>query len=236
MKLILAGDSAGGNLALACSLLLLQPQYSLPGSRCFAVRSSLPLQADEHTLMSHAADCVRVASAAMQHAPPPSASTMQNGDSGPVGTIFSALLIFYPCLDPSRSGLSHVAHATSPTLAASELTWFWQQYVPGYSIDCHDTASPLYCLLNASDDVLRLLPPVFLATAGQDPLYDDGAALASRLKVNLCPLQTPSLPHSLFRCWESKCGSLTRSCSLPVTHTHLRTTLGTMHVHACHTQ
>jgi hypothetical protein len=170
-------------------MLLLHPQYSLPGSRCFAAHSSLPVQAGEHALVSRAADCVQVASAAMQPAHPTSASTMQSTHSVRARTIFAALLMFYPCVDPSRSGLSHVAHATSPTLAASELSWFWQQYVPGYSIECHDTASPLYCLLNASDDVLRLLPPVFLATAGQDPLYDDGVALASRLKVKPSPLQ-----------------------------------------------
>jgi acetyl esterase/lipase len=91
--------------------------------------------------------------------------------------------------------LSHVTHEFSPTLAATELKWFWKQYVPEYNPDAHNTASPLYSILNAGDDVLRRLPACFIATAGQDPLHDDGIALFRRLQARqplcarkLCPL------------------------------------------------
>ena len=184
--LVLAGDSAGANLALATATMILHPQYMSPDSRNFCAHTTQTLQHREELHLADAAACSALLSAAMQKASPVAAQTMGGDISAVTSTPsprVSAVLLLYPALDPSRASTSHVTHAASPALSASEMTWFWQQYVPDYNVAAAHTASPLYAALVTSDDILQRLPPVFVATAGQDPLCDEGTSLATRLKV-----------------------------------------------------
>jgi hypothetical protein len=133
--LTLAGDSAGGNLALATTLLLLHPHYTslTRDSHHFRAHSTHAAKPQEQRLLSDAAACRHVASQCL-HAPPRASPRMQAPAAASdcsTTTTLASLLLLYPCLDPSRSGGSHAQHAASPTLAAAELEWFWKQYVPG---------------------------------------------------------------------------------------------------------
>jgi acetyl esterase/lipase len=181
-RMILSGDSAGGNLAIATAMLLQQPQLSSPDSSHFSCDALSPLAA-EMSARDDACACFKLAAEFMQQQPAAASSMSAFNAAAPhqPASQLVALLILYPCLDPTRSGTSHTLHAASPTLAAAELQWFWQQYLAGCSAEAR--GSCLSRPLHAGDDILRALPPIFIATAGQDPLCDDGFALATRLQV-----------------------------------------------------
>src|SRR5439155_7281093 len=57
-----------------------------------------------------------------------------------------------------------------------DIEWFRAHYLP----DSKDHADPLASPLLAED--LRGMPPTYLATAGFDPLRDEGAAYGERLR------------------------------------------------------
>ena len=169
-------------MAIATAMLMQQPLLSSPDSSHFFTDTLNPLPLELSTL-ADASACFKLAAQCIRELPAADSSMTANSTAPAQqsSSKLSALLIFYPCLDPARSGTSHVVHAESPTLAASELAWFWKQYVPGCRAEAR--GSCLYRLLHACDDTLRLMPPCFIATAGQDPLCDDGFALATRLQV-----------------------------------------------------
>jgi acetyl esterase len=202
LRVILSGDSAGGNLAIATAMLLQHPQLASQDSSHFFCDALNPLPA-ELLARDDASACLKLAAEFIQQQPA-AASSMSAFDAADIRQAASvikntefqfrntsqlaALLIFYPCLDPTRSGTSHTLHAASPTLAAAELAWFWKQYLAGCSAEARGGC--LSRLLHAGDDILRALPPSFIATAGQDPLCDDGFALAARLQVAKRSLRT----------------------------------------------
>ena len=176
-------------------MMLLHPAFTQPASRHLCAHTTLdPLPADLLHLRDMVA-CFELASQATGAATPSTSAPFSvskmsgacsEAPSARCSSSLAALLLVYPCLDPTRSGPSHTAHAASPTLAAAELMWFWKHYVPGFNIDASGSAGALYCLLNAEDDAFRRMPPCFVATAGQDPLCDDGMSLVARLKVRSC--------------------------------------------------
>jgi len=175
LSLVLAGDSAGGNLALACAALILHPQYTQPDSRCLCAHcDQVHLLPHDALRLADASACSALVCGVLQPSPPAAAQIMDdsaaastpstaNGDAAASSSRsrLAGVLLLYPALDPSRSSQSHVVHAASPALSAAEMAWFWQQYVPAYIPTAAATASPLYAPLNASDDVLRRLPPVW---------------------------------------------------------------------------
>jgi hypothetical protein len=164
-------------------MMLLHPQFCSPQSRSFSAHPSPHVPLHVASFLADTAACFQLASEAMGTARPRH-TMLSEPPASPGGTTrLVALLMLYPCLDPSLGGSSHVSHAFSPTLSSSELKWFWKQYVPDYCVDANNTASPLYSILNAGDDVLRALPACFIATAGQDPLHDDGVSLFRRLQA-----------------------------------------------------
>ena len=62
-------------------------------------------------------------------------------------------------------------------LDRAAMKWFSNHYAPKGT----DTSDPLLSPLSAPD--LAGLPPAYIATAGFDPLHDEGAAYAERLKA-----------------------------------------------------
>jgi acetyl esterase len=82
-------------------------------------------------------------------------------------------LLFYPRTDHVGSYRSQELFADGFFLTADDLTWFRQHYAP-------DPADPLASPLLADD--LRGLPPTYLATAGFDPLRDEGDEYGRRLR------------------------------------------------------
>jgi acetyl esterase len=87
----------------------------------------------------------------------------------------SALLLFFGCYDPGGALASRSAHANGYGLAASDIRWFWRQYLG----DQLDRPPPDVAPLEAD---LRGLPPVYLGVGDCDPLRADTEMLAARLR------------------------------------------------------
>lgn len=84
-------------------------------------------------------------------------------------------LLLYPAVDATRRRRSRELFADGFFLTDEHMTWFIDHYAPA-GVDRSDPAlSPLL----AED--LSGLPPAYLATAGFDPLRDEGEAYAARL-------------------------------------------------------
>jgi acetyl esterase/lipase len=85
-------------------------------------------------------------------------------------------LLFYPTVDWTRRTRSRDLFADGFFLTDDDIEWFRANYFA----DRNDYADPLASPLLAED--LRGMPPTYLATAGFDPLRDEGAAYAQRLR------------------------------------------------------
>lgn len=90
-------------------------------------------------------------------------------------------LLLYPVTDGAREFPSTVENAEAPVLTRQSMEWFSAQYAgaadPAVVADAPARLAPL----QASD--LSGLPPAFVATAGHDPLRDDGEAYAAALQA-----------------------------------------------------
>jgi acetyl esterase len=93
-------------------------------------------------------------------------------------------LLIYPAVDMRRQHASHRLFADGYVLTSDTIDWFLKHYLRGPD-DVNDVrASPLL----APD--LRGLPPAYIATAGFDPLRDEGHEYAERLRAAGVPVQT----------------------------------------------
>jgi acetyl esterase len=85
-------------------------------------------------------------------------------------------LLFYPATDMTTRRRSRDVFADGFFLTDDDMTWFLDHYCPEIAMR-HD---PKLSVLLADD--LRGLPPAYVATAGFDPLRDEGNAFADRLR------------------------------------------------------
>ena len=97
---------------------------------------------------------------------------VRGADGGPA---IAAQALVYPAVDFTTVRPSQVANGEGYLLTAAAMQWFAAQYL-GH----HDPADPEASPLLAAD--LSGLPPAVVATAEFDPLRDEGAAYADRLK------------------------------------------------------
>jgi len=110
------------------------------------------------------------------------------------GLPLAAQLLIYPITDPATTHPSQTENGEGYFLTASDMEWFEQAYAGEQDIAAGLAdlrASP------ASGDLSGLAPAV-VATAGFDPLRDDGDAYARALEaagVTVRHLENPSLIH-----------------------------------------
>src|ERR1700761_274759 len=90
------------------------------------------------------------------------------------GTPAGSLLLAYPNADMTLSEPSVEREGHGWGLEADDLRWFMEQWVPDPARRADPAVSPLAADLNG-------LPPAVIATAGHDPLHDEGEALARQL-------------------------------------------------------
>ncbi|MEL6827010.1 MAG: alpha/beta hydrolase [Pseudomonadota bacterium] len=86
-------------------------------------------------------------------------------------------LLIYPATDLVTEFPSATTYGETYPLSTDTMQWFMQQYLP----EEFDRADVL--LSPAQEARLEGLPPAIIATAGFDPLVDDGAAYAKKLEA-----------------------------------------------------
>jgi acetyl esterase len=87
---------------------------------------------------------------------------------------------------------SYRENADGPLLTRRDVEWFWERYLRSSA----DALHPLAVVLGAPDELLGATPGV-VATAGHDPLRDEGRAYADRLdeRGTAVAHHYPSLAH-----------------------------------------
>jgi acetyl esterase len=111
-------------------------------------------------------------------------------DDGGPSPAMQALI--YPVADAGGGQRSRDEFAKGFLLAKADMDWFEHHYLPPGS----DRADPRVSPLRAAD--LSGLPPAYVATAGFDPLRDEGEAYAARMReagVRVALRRHPGLIH-----------------------------------------
>jgi acetyl esterase len=102
-------------------------------------------------------------------------------------------LLIYPTTDARGGQRSRDLFAEGFLLSKGDMDWFEAHYLPpGTDLD-----DPRISVLHAPD--LAGLPPAYVATAGFDPLRDEGEAYAERMRAAGVPValrRHPGLVHS----------------------------------------
>ena len=102
-------------------------------------------------------------------------------------------LLIYPVTDCTQELPSRRTFSEGFLLTRRDMDWFEDRYLPSGA----DRGDPRVSILQASD--LGNLPPAYLATAGFDPLRDEGEAFALKLReagVRVALRRHPGLVHT----------------------------------------
>ena len=111
------------------------------------------------------------------------------------GPNLAGQVLIYPATDFAMKHPSHSEPETSILLTHSVIKWFCNHYLNGAADIDHWKASP------ARAKTLTGLPPAYVLTAGADPLRDEGAEYAARLKEAGVPMTYRHFPgqfHGFF--------------------------------------
>lgn len=92
-------------------------------------------------------------------------------------------LLIYPGVDLTASYPSHATFAEGYLLTKPLMDWFLAHYLPEPGLGTDPRASPLFAELEAN------MPPALVATAGFDPIRDEGRAYADRLEAAGIPVR-----------------------------------------------
>jgi len=104
-------------------------------------------------------------------------------------------MLLYPVVEMDAETGSMEAFAEGYYLERETIHWFTKQYVPAGVDKKEPRVSPLFAASHAD------LPPTYLVTAGHDPLRDEGAAYALKLKAAGVPttyIDYPGQIHGFF--------------------------------------
>ena len=107
----------------------------------------------------------------------------------------AAQLLIYPALDPRQQHASHEQFADGYLLTRADMEFYWDNYLPAVADRSDPRAAP------ATITDLTGLPPTVVATAGFDPLHDEGREYAQRLIAANVPtvyLPFPRLTHGFL--------------------------------------
>jgi acetyl esterase len=110
----------------------------------------------------------------------------------------AAQLLFYPATDPSMSSPSYIENGEGYFLTRDDMAWFYRQYLPALGDASETEAGLAYAEANLAYANVNRVAPAVVATGEFDPLRDDGAAYADRLKnggVHVEYVPGPGLIH-----------------------------------------
>ena len=94
----------------------------------------------------------------------------------------AAQLLFYPATDPSMASPSYTENGEGYFLTRDDMAWFYRQYLPDQGEATETQAGLAYAEANLAYANVNRAAAAVVATAEFDPLRDDGAAYADRLK------------------------------------------------------
>jgi acetyl esterase len=94
----------------------------------------------------------------------------------------AAQLLFYPATDPSMASPSYIENGEGYFLTRDDMAWFYRQYLPDQGEAAETQAGLAYAEANLAYANVNRTAAAVVATAEFDPLRDDGAAYADRLK------------------------------------------------------
>ena len=170
-RLVLGGDSAGGNLAFAAALLLRDAAGQGAPDQAGDAR------ADGKTAAGATDPGATYPGAADPGATDPGATDRGADDPGAADPAWRALrgvLAIYPVCDSAMDGASYAEFAAGYGLAAADMPWFWERYIA-------DEAARTSPLASVGRAALHGLPPVLIQAAELDVLRSEGEAMAARL-------------------------------------------------------
>jgi len=105
-------------------------------------------------------------------------------------------VLVYPMLDATASSPSYEELATGYGFTREKSLWYFEQYLPPGIDRRTPRVSPLF------EDQLAGLPPTLIATAGCDPLRDEGETYAENLRragVDVELRRYPGMIHGFFQ-------------------------------------
>jgi acetyl esterase/lipase len=94
----------------------------------------------------------------------------------------AAQLLFYPATDPSMGSTSYAENGRGYFLTRDDMAWFYRQYLPALGEVSEAQEGLAYAEANLAYANVNRAAAAVVATAEFDPLRDDGAAYADRLK------------------------------------------------------
>jgi acetyl esterase len=94
----------------------------------------------------------------------------------------AAQLLFYPATDPSMASAAYAENGKSYFLTRDDMAWFYRQYLPALDEAAETQDGLAYAEANLAYANVARVAAAVVATAEFDPLRDDGAAYADRLK------------------------------------------------------
>ncbi|MGY8705262.1 alpha/beta hydrolase [Bradyrhizobium sp. 18BD] len=162
----------------------LAPEHKFPAAVDDAIAATQWIAANAHALGVDASRLSIGGDSAGGNLAAVVALTARDGD----GPAIAGQVLIYPATDFAMTHGSHREPETSVLLTHSVIRWFRDHYLNG-AADIHDwRASP------ARAQNLAGLPPTYVLTAGADPLRDEGAGYAARLKQAGVPVTTRHFP------------------------------------------
>lgn len=105
-------------------------------------------------------------------------------------------ILVYPVLSPVMDSDSYRDQADGPILTAADMAWFWDCYAPDPPTRADPRAAPLL----APD--LTGLPPALIIAGQCDPLRDEAADYAERLRTAGVPVRHlcfAGMPHGFYK-------------------------------------
>lgn len=101
--------------------------------------------------------------------------------------------LFYGCYAPIFDTASHKAFGEGYLLTSVNMRWYWGNYIGDTFGNPHPLAAPLNADVSG-------LPPLYLATAGLDPLSDDTQLLAQKLAAASVAYRHDHVPGVVHGC------------------------------------
>ena len=111
------------------------------------------------------------------------------------GPRLSLQVLIYPVIEPSFDTPSYRDHAVTATLTRDDMIVYWGLYAPGGADVADWRARP-------ADAPLAGVAPAHVVVAGLDPLHDEGARFAGKLRDAGVPadlVECPTLTHGFLR-------------------------------------